>query len=97
MQLCCTTLAKLGWPELGPPSKHILKVKKKEKSEKFVVFFFFLKNKKFFLNKPMKFYIDFSMSKYHRKVLRKQGKYIFGNEKPVSFWGPKAGPRPPAN
>ena len=37
------------------------------------------------------------MSKYHQKVLRKQGECIFGNEKPVSFWGPKAGPGPPAN
>ena len=36
----------------------------------------------------MKFYIDFSMSKYHKKVLRKQGECIFGNEKPVSFWAP---------
>ena len=25
------------------------------------------------------------MSKYHKKVLRKQGKCIFGNEKPISF------------
>ena len=37
------------------------------------------------------------MSKYHKKVLRKQGECIFGNEKPVSFWGPKVGPGPPAN
>ena len=37
------------------------------------------------------------MSKYHKKVLRKQGECIFGNEKPISFWGPKAGPRPLAN
>ena len=36
------------------------------------------------------------MSKYHKKVLRKQGECIFGNEKPVSFWAPKAGPRPPS-
>ena len=34
------------------------------------------------------------MSKYHKKVLRKQGECIFGNEKPVSFQSPKAGPRP---
>ena len=27
------------------------------------------------------------MSKYHKKVLRKQGECIFGNGKPVSFWG----------
>ena len=25
------------------------------------------------------------MSKYHKKVLRKQGECIFGNEKPVSL------------
>ena len=37
------------------------------------------------------------MSKYHKKVLRKQGECIFGNEKPVSFQGPKVGPRPLAN
>ena len=36
------------------------------------------------------------MSKYHKKVLRKQGEYIFGNEKPVSFQGPKVGPGPPS-
>ena len=30
------------------------------------------------------------MSKYHKKVLRKQGECIFGNEKPVSFRGPGA-------
>ena len=35
------------------------------------------------------------MSKYHKKVLRKQGECIFGNEKPIGFWGPKVGPRPP--
>ena len=34
------------------------------------------------------------MSKYHKKVLRKQGECIFGNEKPISFQAPKAGPRP---
>ena len=34
------------------------------------------------------------MSKYHKKVLRKQGECIFGNEKPVSFRGPK-GPQTP--
>ena len=37
------------------------------------------------------------MSKYHKKVLRKQGECIFGNEKPVSFQGSKAGPGPLAN
>ena len=37
------------------------------------------------------------MSKYHKKVLRKQGECIFGNEKPVSFWDPKVGPGPLAN
>ena len=36
------------------------------------------------------------MSKYHKKVLRKQGECIFGNEKPVSFRGPKVGPGPPS-
>ena len=36
------------------------------------------------------------MSKYHKKVLRKQRECIFDNEKPVSFQGPKVGPRPPA-
>ena len=28
------------------------------------------------------------MSKYHKKVLRKQGECIFGNEKPISFRTP---------
>ena len=37
------------------------------------------------------------MSKYHKKVLRKQGECIFGNEKPISFLGPlRAGPGPPS-
>ena len=50
-----------------------------------------------FLNKQMKFYIDLQCQNITKRVLRKQGECIFGNEKPVSFRGPKAGPGPPAN
>ena len=59
MRLCHATLAKLGWPELGPPQTHPKSLKKKKKV-KICCIFFFLKNKKrIFLNKQMKFYIDF--------------------------------------
>ena len=45
----------------------------------------------------MKFYIDFQCQNITKRYSENRGECIFGNEKPVSFWGPKVGPRPPAN
>ena len=44
----------------------------------------------------MKFYIDFQCQNITKRY-SENGECIFGNEKPVSFQGPKAGLGPPAN
>ena len=61
-------------------------------------FFFFLKNKKrIFLNKQMKFYIDFQCQNITKRYSDNRENAHLAMKKPVSFQGPKAGPRPLAN
>ena len=43
----------------------------------------------------MKFYIDFQCQNITKRYSENRENAYFANEKPVSFWGPKAGPTPP--